>query len=228
MVVPCKGGNVYQDYIMTEYLAYKLYNIITENSFQARLIKVDYYDTSGKVKAGYAYTFIIESEKSMAKRRECISIDNEKISARSLDPETAAIAYIFQYLIGNTDWSIPGLHNMKLLKTTDVSRPYPIPVPYDFDYSGIVNASYAVPGDHVEIDDVTERTYMGYCVSQEHMDNAFKLFIEKEPEIMAAVQEFDLLSDGQKKRTGKYLEEFYDVIKDEKRRNSRIITKCKP
>ena len=206
MVVPCKGSNAYQAYIFSEYLVYKLYNIITENSFQARLIKVNYFDTSGKVKPGDAYTFIIENEKSLAKRRECISIDNERVSAKSLDPETAAIVYLFQYMIGNTDWSVPGLHNMKLLKTTDVTRPFPIPVTYDFDYCGMVNASYAIPGDHVSIETVTEREYMGYCLSEEYMDKAFDLFIEKEPELMAVIQDFDLISSGLKKTSLKYLE----------------------
>ena len=228
MVVPCKGGTSYQTYIFTEYLAYKLYNIITDNSFQVRLIRLDYRDTSGKVKPGDAYTFIIESEKALAKRRECISIDNEKISARALDPETAAILYVFQYMIGNTDWSVPGLHNMKLLKTLDVTRPNPVPVAYDFDYAGIVDAPYAIPGDHVSIDDVTEREYMGYCLSQEHMDKAFELFIAKQPEIMAVVENFNLMTSSSKKKTLAYLEDFYEVIGDERRRNVRITKECKP
>ena len=227
LVVPCKGSNAYQDYIFTEYLAYKLYNIITENSFQARLIKVDYFDTSDKVKPGEVYTFIIESEKALAKRRECISLDNEKVSARSLDPETAAVMYIFQYMIGNTDWSVPGLHNMKLLKTTDVTKPYPIPVTYDFDYTGIVNASYAIPGDHVSVETVTEREYMGYCLPDEYMDQAFSLFLEKESEVLAAVENFDLLSDNLKKKTSKYLEDFYHTIKDPKRRRNLLTSRCK-
>ena len=228
MVVPCKGANSYQNYIFLEYLAYKLYNVITDNSFQTRLIKVDYFDTSGKVKAGNAYTFIIESEKAMAKRREAIPIDNERISAKFLDEETAAILYLYQYMIGNTDWSVPGLHNMKLIKTKDVSKPNPIPVTYDLDYSGIVNASYAIPGDHVSIDNVTEREYMGYCLAQpEYMDKAFALYIEKESKIMSTVENFDLLSDGLKKNTVKYLTEFFDVIKDPKRRNNRIVSRCR-
>lgn len=227
MVVPCKGSSYYQSYIFSEYLAYKLYNIITENSFQTRLIKASYFDTSGKVKAGQAYTFIIESEKNLAKRRECVSIDNERVSGKSLDPETAAIVYLFQYMIGNTDWSVPGLHNMKLLKSTDVSRPYPIPVTYDFDYSGIVNASYAIPGDHVSIETVTEREYMGYCLPDEYLDKAFEHFINKEPEMMALIQDFDLISSKLKKTTLKYLEEFFDTIKDPKRRGNVIVKNCR-
>jgi hypothetical protein len=129
-------------------------------------------------------------------------------------------------MIGNTDWSVPGLHNMKLLKTTDVSRPRPIPVTYDFDYCGLVDAPYAIPGTHVDIESVTERAYMGYCLPDEFMDKAFDLFIEKEAEVMAVVREFSLMTDKSKKKPLSYLEEFYDIIKDPKRRNSRIIKSC--
>lgn len=227
LVVPCRGSSAYQDYIYTEYLAYKLYNIITENSFKARLIKVHYFDSEGKAKAGEAYTFIIESEKALAERRESIPIENERINARSLDPETAAILYLYQYMIGNTDWSVPGLHNMKLIKTQDVTKPYPIPVTYDFDYSGLVDASYAVPGDHVSVENVREREYMGYCLDQEYMDQAFNLFLEKEPELLAAVENFELLPSSLKKETLSYLGEFFDIIKDPRRRDQHITSYCK-
>ncbi len=226
LVIPCRGQTQYQGFIFTEYLAYKLYNVITDYSFKVRLIKVNYHDTGGKVKPGNAYTFIMESQKSLAERHECMPIKNDKISAKSLDSEYAAILYIFQYMIGNTDWSVPGLHNMKLLKTADVTRPRPIPVTYDFDYCGLVDAPYAIPGSHVDIESVRERTYMGYCLPDELMEKTFDLFIEKESEVMAVVSDFSLMTDKSKKRPLSYMKEFYDIIKDPKRRSTRIIKKC--
>lgn len=226
LVIPCRGQSQYQGFIFTEYLAYKLYNVITDYSFKVRLIKVNYHDTGGKVKPGSAYTFIMESEKALAKRKESIPIKNERISAKSLDEEYSAIVYIFQYMIGNTDWSVPGLHNMKLLKTTDVTRPKPIPVTYDFDYCGLVDAPYAIPGTHVDIESVRERTYMGYCLPDELMEKAFDLFIEKESEVMAVISDFSLMTDKSKKKPLSYMKEFYDIIKDPKRRDRRIVKKC--
>jgi hypothetical protein len=67
---------------------------------------------------------------------------------------------------------------------------------------------------------------MGYCLPDEFMDKAFDLFIEKEAEVMAVVREFSLMTDKSKKKPLSYLEEFYDIIKDPKRRNSRIIKSC--
>jgi hypothetical protein len=225
--VPCKGSSTYQNYIFNEYLAYKLYNIITENSFQARLIKVQYYDTGNKLKEGEAYTFILESEEAMAKRLKSVPIDNQKVGNKYLDPETAAILYIYQFMIGNTDWSVPGLHNMKLIKTEDVTKPYPVPVTYDLDYSGFVDASYAIPGDHVNVEEVTEREYMGYCLPPEYMEKAFSLFIEKETELLSVVEQFDLIDDRLKKKNLAYLEGFFDIIKNPKSRENHIVKKCK-
>jgi hypothetical protein len=219
--------NTYQNYIFLEYLAYKLYNIVTEYSMQARLAKAYYFDTSKKNRSGEAYTFFIESDKALAKRMECVQIDNERISPKSMDPETAAVLYLFQYMIGNTDWSIPGLHNMKLVKTKYVTRPNPIPVTYDFDYAGIVDASYAIPGDHVAVETVTERVYMGYCLPQEYLDKAFNLFVEKESEILAEVETFDFLNSNLKRKTLNYLNQFFDIIKDPKRRHVNIVSRCK-
>ena len=227
LVVPCRGISAYQNYIYSEYLAYKLYNVITDNSFRVRMIRVNYYDTGGKVKAGNAYTFIIESHESLAERQQSIPISNEKISDKYIDQQNAANFYLFQYMIGNTDWSVHGLHNIKLLKTKDVTRPNPLAVPYDFDYAGLVNASYAVPGELVDIKDVTERAYMGYCLPDETMDRAFEHFIQKESEVMATVRDFDLMSDDLKKKKLDYLQEFYNIIKEPKRRVNRIIKKCK-
>jgi len=228
LVIPCKGQNQYQGLIFTEYLAYKLYNIITDYSFKVRLIKLNYHDTGGKVKPGSAYTFIMENEKVLAKRKESMPIKNDKVSARSLDPEYAAILYLFQYMIGNTDWSVPGLHNIKLLKTLDVSRLRPIPVTYDFDYAGLVDAPYAIPGDHVDIESVTERAYMGYCLPEETMNGAFDLFIEKESAVLAAVTNFEQMPDKLKKKSLSYLQGFYNIIKDPKRREKRINKNCLP
>lgn len=227
MVVPCKGTSAYQDYIFSEYLAYKLYNIITDNSFKVRLIKVNYYDTGGKVKAGNAYTFIIESHETLANRLESIPINIDRIGDKDIDPEQAAILYLFQYMVGNTDWTIHGLHNIKLLKTMDVSRPSPLPVAYDFDFAGLVNAHYAAPGEQLDIKTVTERAYMGYCLPDEIMNRTFDLFIQKESQVMNTVHHFDLMSDDLKQRSLNYLREFYDIIKDPERREHRILTKCR-
>ena len=226
LVVPCRGTSAYQQYIYSEYLIYKLYNIITDNSFRARMIRVNYSDTSGKLKPGHSFTFIIESHESLANRQQSMPIKIENLSRKLIDQETAAILYLFQFMVGNTDWSISGLHNIKLIKVLDPSVPRPIAVPYDFDYAGLVNTNYAIPGEHVDIDRVTQRAYMGNCLPDALMEETFDLYIAKEADIMKLVQEFTYLNKANRVSTIKYLQEFYEIIKDPKRREFWISNNC--
>ena len=190
------------------------------------MIKLNYFDTSDKIKSGSSYTFIIESHESLAERRKCLAIENENLNRKLIEPTSAALLYLFQYMVGNTDWSISGLHNIKLLKTMDPNIPMPIPVPYDFDYAGLVNANYAVPNENVDIEQVTERAYMGHCLPQELMEQTYALFKEKEDEIMAVIAQDPYLSDHQKKRNGKYVGEFFKILDNPKRRQFQIDQKC--
>ncbi len=227
MVIPCSSTDRHQTYIFNEYLAYKLYNIVTDYSFGVRLLKVNYQNTSGKMQVGSAYTFVIESQKSLARRLMAIPIKNDKVSAKSCSESYAAVMYLFQYLIGNTDWSVAGLHNVKLIKTEDPTIPLPIPVPYDFDYSGLVDASYAIPGDHVDIPSVRFRKYLGYCVDESTLNQAVALFLEKEQEVISYVEQFPWLQGRDKERSLSYIREFYQELKDPKLLNRKIASACK-
>ena len=227
LVVPCRGTNTYQQYVYSEYLIYKLYNVITDYSFKVRMIRVKYSDTREKLKPGHSYTFIIESHKSLAKRQASMRIENENLNMKLIDPETAAILYLFQFMVGNTDWSIHGLHNIKLIKTLDPTVPYPIAIPYDFDYAGLVNTNYAVPGPHVDIDQVSERVYMGHCLPEETMVNAIHHFLEKKEEFIKTIEENDYLSESQKRKSLLYLEKFFSILSSPKRYKFAILDKCK-
>ena len=226
LVVPCRSPNMYQQYVFSEYLVYKLYNVITDNSFKVRMVRVNYSDTSGKLKPGHSYTFIIESHKSLAKRRQSMPIKNKDLGMKMIDPESAALLYLFQFMVGNTDWSINDLHNIKLLKTLDPMIPNPIAVPYDFDYAGLVNTYYAVPGEHVDVDKVTEREYVGNCLPDEVMNDAIDQFLSKKSEVMALVEELNYLTRGQKKVSLNYLEEFFEILEDPDRYRYEILQHC--
>lgn len=227
LVVPCRGTNAHQQYIYSEYLIYRLYNIITNNSFKVRMIKVNYSDTSGKLKPGHGYTFIMESHKSLAKRQQCITFKNEDLNMKLIDPENAALLYLFQYMVGNTDWSIHGLHNIKLIKTLDPTVPKPIAVPYDFDYAGLVNTNYAVPGEHVDIDHVRERAYMGHCLPEEIVEKAIDHYLERELEVIDLIRGLDYLTESQKKKSLAYLDKFFETLKNPKRYKFAILDKCR-
>ncbi len=227
MVVPCKGFGNYQTYIYNEYLAYRLYNILTDHSFRVRLIKINYQNTGGKMEIGSAHTFIIENQKSLAARLDCIPLKVDNVGTRYTQKEYAILMYLFQFMIGNTDWSVPGLHNVKLIKSTSPLIPNPIPVPYDFDYSGLVDASYAAPHESLGIPSVRVRKYLGFCTTEEELKQAIDVFQRKRGEILKLIEEFPWLSDAGKIRSLKYIQNFYKIIDDPKKIKAHISLRCK-
>ena len=226
LVVPCRGTSAYQQYIFSEYLIYRLYNIITDYSFKVRMIRINYSDTGGKTDPGYGFTFIIETHESLAKRLSSMPIKNENLNMKLIDPELAAVLYLFQFMVGNTDWSVHGLHNIKLIKTLSPTIPNPMAIPYDFDYAGLVNASYAVPGENVAVDRVTERAFIGHCLPEETMNRAKDQFLSKEEEVYSLVRNISYLSEYQKNRSLDYLQEFFEILRNSKRFKFSILNQC--
>jgi antitoxin component of RelBE/YafQ-DinJ toxin-antitoxin module len=149
MVVNCKKGETSQQYLLSEYYAYKVFNIITDVSFRVNLIEVTYIDTGEKYKSGTSYAYIIESIDQIAKRNNAIPFELKNLSDKYINQECLANIYLFQYLIGNTDWSIPAGHNINMIKSSDPLQVKPLAIPYDFDYAGIVNTNYAVPDERL-------------------------------------------------------------------------------
>ncbi|MDZ7606934.1 MAG: hypothetical protein U5K79_15395 [Cyclobacteriaceae bacterium] len=109
MVVDCKKGEMYDQYLLGEYYAYKIYNAVTDYSFRVRLVELTMTDSNDQMKSMTSYAYIIESIDQMASRLKAIPIETKNIRDPLTDLNTLAKGYLFQYLIGNTDWSIPGL-----------------------------------------------------------------------------------------------------------------------
>ena len=226
MVVTCKSSNLYEQYLLQEYYAYRIYNILSDYSLRVRLLKVRYIDTSHKLKPFTKFSFIIEDIDLLAARHNCIRIES-KIIGPATDLPVLADVYLFQYMIGNTDWSIPGLHNIYMIKPKDPMKPKPIVVPYDFDYAGIVNATYAVPDPQLGIETVRERIYRGRCIDEKFIYAAAKKFRERKQQVLGLYEKDQYLSKGSKNSTIGYLENFYKQIKDDKTTERNIVDECR-
>ncbi len=130
--------DIFEQYLLMEYLVYQMYNQISDHSFRTRLLKITYTDSAQKYEPVEKYGFLIEDEDMMAERL------GGEINPLRLHPdatnqsETGPMA-IFQYMIGNTDWSIPNQHNVKMLQGASTR---PIAIPYDFDWSGFIAPGY--------------------------------------------------------------------------------------
>ena len=227
MVVDCKRGNTYEQYLLSEYYAYKVYSLITEYSFRVRLFEVTLIDEQDKVKTMTSYAFIIENIEQLAERLNAIEIETKNVRDQYTDPTTLSYGYIFQYLIGNTDWSIPALHNIKVIKSSDPTKEQPYVIPYDFDYAGIVNTNYAVPDEHLGIEFVRERVYRGVCINEMYIQNSVKKFMEAKDKIYALYNDSEIIDKHNLQQTIRYLDEFYKLIENEFSLKRNILEVCR-
>ncbi len=217
----------YEQYVLAEYLVYRVYNLLTPKSFRVRLARVTYEDQKGKARGIQKFAFFIENEEKMAKRNNG-TLDKTTMKYWFFQAKEEQIMLsVFQYLIGNTDWSIPGRHNVKLLRIGEKGRLYA--VPYDFDMSGIVNTSYAKPHEKLQdkIRSVRSRWYRGLCRKKEEFGHIIAYFNKKKKEIYALYENCEFLTAGHRRSTIRYLDEFYDIIDNPRKVKKRLVENCK-
>ncbi len=168
LVTHCRDNDRFEQAVLREYTAYRLYNRVTPESLRVRLARITYMDNGQKVAERLG--FFIEDVDDTARRLGRKEVDVVKVPVAALDQQDAARYALFQYLIGNTDWALavgpPGdrcCHNSRLIGDSAGARSGLTPIPYDFDSSGLVNASYAVPNEGIRARSVRQRVYRGLC-----------------------------------------------------------------
>ena len=211
MVTHCEGGSDAGEYVLKEYLAYRIYNILSPYSFRVRLVRMKYIDTGRKNRESENWAFIIEPENLLVQRKNMYSVKNDGLGMSHMLPEDMERVALFEYMIGNADYSVSGRHNVKIIGQKEIGVQGFIPVPYDFDYSGLVNASYAVPGENLGIRSVTDRYYLGPCRDPESCRETIDLFTEKREEIIGMVEGFPFLERRNKSEMRAYLNEFFNL-----------------
>lgn len=225
MVTHCITGN--NNILLKEYLTYKLYNVITENSFKVRLLKVNYINTSGKGKTLSEFAFVIEPEELLARRLNSAEVTTTNLTQKIIIPEMMDRLAIFNYMIGNTDWSVPINHNVLILTQGNPERPGTgIIVPYDFDYSGLVNAHYATPYEGLRIKSVRERMYLGICRSEKVYIKALSEFSDKKEALYKVINEFVYLDAKSKEDMISYLNSFFKDFDKNNTLAKKMLSDC--
>ncbi len=225
LVVHCRNNDAAEQYVLQEFQLYRIYNLLTPFSHRARLAHVTYMDSASGRQIASRYGFILEDDDDMAARNGGRRTKLTGAKSGDLDPFTDALVGVFEYLIGGTDWSVAGLHNIQLVSQPDgVVRA----VAYDFDWSGAVNASYARPDYRLPITAVRQRLFRGYCAPQEHFTRVFALFNEQKPAIYALYSDHigRLMNPDVARRTLAYFDDFYATINDP-RRAAELVRSCK-
>ena len=231
LVTHCKNSSEnYEQNLLQEYLAYRIFNSVTDQSFRVRLMQVTYADTDrdGAERTGYA--FLIEDDDSVADRLGMQASKIRKLRYEQLDADQTVLFTIFQYMIGNTDFSaVLGsrddycCHNAILL-TNGIGKF--VAVPYDFDFSGIVDAPYAAPGKQFKIKSVKQRVYRGLCTHNEMVQDTIEGFQEQDPAIRRLINELDGMSSGTRSTTQTYIDGFYEDVSSPERIQQNMIKEC--
>jgi len=220
----------FEQLIMREYLAYRILQTLTDNSFGARMMQITYVNSEKNGDELTKYGFVIEDEDDIGKRLGLTATKLNGIKAHELNPKQANLISVYEYLIGNTDFSLilgPAdsscCHNAVLF--SDGGAPY-TPIPYDFDFSGLVDAPYAEPNPRFKLRSVKTRLYRGRCMNNELLDETFAYYLEKQPEIRQLVADLEMLDDKNRKEVTRYLDAFYEDISDPKVKQRKFVTKC--
>jgi hypothetical protein len=225
LVTHCKLGN--EEYLLKEFLIYKLYNVLTEYGHRVRLARINYINTEKQSKPIRQFAFLIEPLEVLCKRTNSVEVTSMNITQKNIKPEIMDRMAIFNYMIGNTDWSVPIHHNIIILSQGNSPRPdLGVIIPYDFDYSGLVNTSYAVPFEGLGLKSVLERRYLGVCRSEEIFINALKEFSDKKEEFYKVIAEFPYLKEKTKKQMTNYLDGFFNDFDKRNTISQKLVNEC--
>jgi hypothetical protein len=230
----CRNDNDYQDYGLLEFTAYRLNNVLTPQSFRVRLAEIDYVEAGSSSVRVHRRGFLIEDVDDLASRNDLKQIKTTNIEHNQLDPVATARSDLFQYLIGNQDWSDTAgaagthcCHNVNLLGKTATDQNGLVPVARDFDSSGWVNAPYALPPKNVPIHNVRTRFYRGFCQFNDQAKAAAQDMLAKRTALMDVVSGAAALTSRSRNSATRYLQEFFDEISDPAKLQERIIGRCR-
>ncbi len=212
LVGGCNPGTSSEELLLKEFMLYKIYNHLTSMSFRVRLLHVNYKDSRQKAKPYSQYAFLLENIGELAKRNNCREMDSIEFHTESTNRQHTTLVAIFEYMIGNTDWSVPKYHNIKLLVPNNDTMAHPYVVPYDFDYTGSVNAPYAIPIEQLGINSIRERVYRGFGRTLDELNIALEIFKSKKEVILYTINNFTLLRERVRKDMIDYIEDFYKTI----------------
>ncbi len=229
LVLPCQIGRDYEDYVLKELLAYKLFEKVSPYYYQTRLVQLEFTEVRGnRERLHHLTAFLLEDHGAVARR-----LDARRVK-RTVPPEMQdALAGVrdnlFQFMIGNTDFSMRIQHNQRLFY---IDGAY-VSLPYDFDYSGLVNAPYAVVGNIQNLDgnitDVTERLYKGYARDRALMEQVRREFLEARPVLEGCLDGLEPYFSNrlQLAEAKEYIASFFKILENDRLFESQILDRMR-
>jgi hypothetical protein len=231
LVTHCRNSASFQQYVLLEYAAYRMYNLLTPHSFRAKLADIDYRDEAGKPIVSRVGFFLEDLDDVAHRNGLKESHGPERIPLADLSAPDAARYALFQHMLGNHDWSMRAgpvgkkcCHNAELIGPLAPGQT--IPIPYDFDFSGYVDTPYATPPSELSISDVRERLYRGYCIHNADVMAAARQIRDARPQILAVLTQVPGLEPKAQARAASYLSGFFTDIATDASLGSKVLNRC--
>lgn len=230
LVTHCASNSTrYEQAVIREYLAYRVFNLLTDVSFRAKLVRIHYVYTDENRNVD-SYAILIEHKDRVSKRINAKPLTVEKIKTGDLRPAELNLASVFQFFIANTDFSPIAAapdedccHNQALF-AGDEGLDFTIP--YDFDRAGWVDSPHATPNPRFNLRSVRVRLYRGRCVNNEHLDATLNIFREHRSGIEALVNEQTEMSAKTRRELLGFIGNFYKTADYPKRVDRQLVKKC--
>jgi len=232
LVVQCRAQDRYRDYLAKEQQLYEAFEHLSDIHFGTRLVNATYIDSENPSRSRTHLAFFIEHQRRLRERFEMEEVELNSIPYSDLDPLQSSLVGLFMYQIGNTDYSMirspegdECCHNAKLL--VDETGRY-FPIPYDFDGSGFVDASYAAPpSPSVGIRNNRSRAYRGFCFESEQLNAAVAHITAQRDNTIATISDTSHVSDRTANRSVRYIEDFYEILENQRRFQREILDECR-
>lgn len=210
--------------ILKEYLIYKIYNLHSPYSLRAQLVKIKYVQSGTDKKLFERLAILLEDDEELARRTNSKVVEKKHCSPDSVDIYHGTVQAMFQCMIGNADWSITHMRNVKVI------RPEPnsllCTLPYDFDFSGFVSAKYAVPNPDYKLATIKQRVFLGEMPPEEEIRKVAKHFLDRKEETIRTCKDFKILNKRCRKDVVKYLKSFYKILEDEEKMTAELNKLC--
>jgi len=225
LVTHCQSDRAYERNLLKEYALYRVFNAVTDTSYRVRLAHMTYVD-SARHDTVSRYGFLVESDAALARRIASNPLNADNLYDPVMDPSYMTLVAVYQYLIGNNDWSVWKRHNMAIFQRQADPKPV-IAVPYDYDFSGAVNAPYAVPPPQLNLQSVRQRVYRGFCQPDTILNAALARFRAAKDSIYAAVRAVPDLPERDARDVLQYFDQFYQVLNNPGMVNREFVRACR-
>lgn len=229
LVTHCYNSKSGDRYVTKEYAAYRIFRVLTDKGYDARLVNVFYNDDDLPKRAQRHVAAFLESDKGLADRIGGDKVKAMKIRKSELDEAHTALVYVFEFLVGNNDWATSHTwdddkccHNLDVFRVDDKL----VLIPFDFDLSELVDASYAADRPGALLVREPRRRNIVYCVDRELLAGAVDLVVARQDEIAAEIAAIPGACDKDVERMQKEVNRFYRLAQKKDRIPKAIDTRC--